>query len=60
MSKLNFTGKRLTIRLTQDDEAALKSLARLLRQPWLDDTNLTRTAWREAVRALAAAKQAVG
>jgi hypothetical protein len=54
MSKLNFTGKRLTIRLTQEDEEALKSLASLLRQPWLDDTNLTRTAWREAVRALAA------
>jgi hypothetical protein len=54
MSKLNFTGKRLTIRLTQEDEEALKSIARLLRQPWLDDTNITRTAWREAVRALAA------
>jgi hypothetical protein len=54
MSKLNLTGKRLTIRLTDEDEASLKSLARLLRQPWLDDVNITRTALREAERALSA------
>jgi hypothetical protein len=48
--------KRITFRLTEDDDRALKTLNRLLRPrfPGMNSTDIIRTALHEAERALAA------
>jgi hypothetical protein len=50
------TDKRITVRLTEEDQRALKSLRSLLRPrfPWLNTVDLVRTALYEAERALTA------
>ena len=48
--------KRITFRLTEDDDRTLKTLNRLLRPrfPGMNSTDIIRTALHEAERALAA------
>lgn len=62
MTTSKIIDKRITVRLTEDDERALKSLRGLLRPrfPWLNTVDIVRTALHEAERALSAEQHAAG
>jgi hypothetical protein len=62
MTTSKMIDKRITVRLTEDDERTLKSLKGLLRPrfPWLNTVDIVRTALHEAERALSAEQQAAG
>jgi uncharacterized protein (DUF1778 family) len=50
--KSKMTGKRLNLRVTEDDERALKAIARAVKRPWMDTSDVMRLALETAERAL--------
>jgi uncharacterized protein (DUF1778 family) len=56
---MKMTGKRITVRLTEDDDRALKSIAGAVKRPWMDTSDVLRLALETAERVLAAGRGGV-
>jgi uncharacterized protein (DUF1778 family) len=54
MKASKMTGKRINLRVTEDDDRALKAIARAVQKPWMDTSDVLRLALETAQQVLVA------